>query len=93
MAKATDISAPILMGNQGTENALTGIDLSSKAAFENALRSMGGDQAVQEFIDQNPEAFMTPAEQAKLEAVGPEQFWPGYSGSNLPAVQIGRAHV
>lgn len=79
MAKAKDVSAPILTGTAGTESALTGIDLQSKAAFENALRAEGMDAAVEKFIQENPDSFLTPKESAQLEAEGPETFWPKYN--------------
>lgn len=84
MAKAIDTSAPILTGTAGTESALTGIDLQSKAAFENALRAEGMDTAVEQFVQENPDAFLTPKEVAQLESEGPETFWPKYYGTATP---------
>lgn len=79
MAKATDISAPILTGTAGTESALSNIDRYSKAAFENALRAEGMDAQVEQFVQENPESFLSPRELAQLQDVGPEVFWDKYN--------------
>lgn len=84
MAKAQDISAPILTGTAGTESALSNIDRQSKAAFENALRAEGMDTAVEQFVQENPESFLSPREVAQLQDVGPEAFWPKYYGTSTP---------
>jgi hypothetical protein len=81
MAKATDISAPIITGISGTESPLSGIDLSSKAAFENAVRATGDTAYVEQYVQENPEKFLTPAQLYKLEQVGPEAFWGGANDS------------
>lgn len=85
MAKATDISAPILTGTAGTESPLSGIDLQSKAAFENALRAAGMDNAVEKFVQENPQSFLTPSQSYQLEQLGPEEFWPKYYGTTPTA--------
>ena len=80
MAKAIDTSAPILTGTSGTESALSGIDLQSKAAFENALRAAGDTAYVEQYVQDNPEKFLSPYELSKLQDLGPDVFWSRYSG-------------
>ena len=55
------------------------LDYQSKAAFENFVREQGGDVEVEQFISENPDAFLTPAQLNKLNLVGPEAFWGGTS--------------
>ena len=89
MAKATDISAPILTGTAGTESALSGIDPYSKAAFENAVRESGDTAYVDQYVQDNPEQFLSPYELSKLQDVGPETFWNRYNGVGSGGGQAG----
>ena len=89
MAKATDISAPILTGTAGTESALSGIDPYSKAAFENAVRESGDTAYVDQYVQDNPEQFLSPYELSKLQDVGPETFWNRYNSVGSGGGQAG----
>ena len=57
------------------------LDYQSKASFENFLRDQGMDTAVEEFVAQNPDAFLSDQDLAKLYRVGPEAFWGGSTDS------------
>jgi hypothetical protein len=49
----------------------------SKAAFENFLREQGDTAYVDQYVQENPDKFLTPAQLYKLQQVGPEAFWGG----------------
>ena len=56
-------------------------DYQSKAAFENFLREQGDTAYVDQYVQEHPDQFLTPAQLYKLEQVGPEAFWGGANDS------------
>ena len=61
---------------QGEQQSLADTqDYQSKAAFENFLRGQGDTAYVDQYVQENPEKFLTPAQLYKLQQIGPEAFW------------------
>lgn len=65
-------------------------DYQSKAAFENFLREQGDTAYVDQYVQEHPDQFLTPAQLYKLEQVGPEEFW---GGSTNPVNNVGNTAV